>query len=434
MNQDQEQEPKHGENTETQPHSRIIDDPLLASLAEDLSIIVKTEQASDHNQAPEIKPIDEAKKDLAKPADQKQQGVKATVRPRTDIKKEIDSALTRHLASVKNQAPPSLPEPNKIDDINTEGLVEEQIDELDDAKYLEQKDPTQKGYAKKLFDFYKSVDKWVEDRKSDPDRTFDENDEEFTEFLNKTKPKWAPGQRDKIRKSRIVDEAKREAIKDLQPEIDAAKREAREARVSPSMDRRVNQFTEAFDKASASEDPLEKDVFGRYKESAVALASDWVRLAEGIDDITKPKGKEQAERHRWLMDFIGHQSSVFDAQGGNSKVRDGRHFVTPVKFAELSSASKDTSNVWTFNNDDVLTLLQTHMVESAKSQVKSEEESAIKRGFVRQRPQVAAKQANDPKPVGGVRASTSAAPGPVSSTQNDDIGHPGKEIISILGL
>lgn len=434
-----EQGDQQGDQPQTQPHSRIIDDPLLASLAEDLSILVKTEQAAEQNQAPDIKPVDESKKDAEKPAVQKpaevkQPTVKATVRPRPDIKKELDEALTRHLADIKNPTPPSLPDPKKPDEINTDGLVDEQIEELDDAKYLEVKDPSQKGYAKKLFDFYKSVDKWVEDHKDDPDRTFDEKDDEFTEFLSNNKPKWAPGQREKIRKARLVDEAKREAMKDLQPEIDAAKREAREARVSPFIDRKVTQFTESFDKASASDDPLEKDVFGRYKESAVALASDWVRLAEGLDDISKPKSQDQAARHRWLMDFIGHQSNVFDSQGGDNKVRDGRQFVTPVKFAELSSTGKDTSKIWTFNNDDVLTLLQTHMVESAKSQVKAEEESAIKRGFVRQRPQVATKQADEPKPVTGVRASSSAAPGPVSQASNDDIAHPGKEVISILGL
>ena len=200
------------------------------------------------------------------------------------------------------------------------------------------------------------------------------------------------------------------------------------------IERKVSQFTEAFDKAASSDDPLEKDVFSRYKESAVAIASDWVRLAEGVDDITKPKNQDQAARHKWLMEFIGHQSSVFDAQGGEHKVRDGRQFVTPVKFAELSSSGKDTSKVWTFNNDDILTMLQTHMVESAKTQVKAEEEAAVKRGFVRQRPQVNAKPAEEPKPVVGVRASSSAAPGPVSPPSSDDSAHPGKEIISILAL
>jgi hypothetical protein len=134
------------------------------------------------------------------------------------------------------------------------------------------------------------------------------------------------------------------------------------------------------------------------------------------------------------MEFIGHQSSVFDAHGGESKIRDGKQFVTPVKFAELSSSGKDLSKVWTFNNADVLNLLQTQMIETAKNQVKQEEEVAIKRGFVRQKIAPAAKQAEEPKPVSGPRVSASAAPGPVSGQNTDDLQHPGKEIISILGL
>lgn len=443
MPNDQTQTAAQGDQTQTQPQSRIIDDPLLASLAEDLSILAKTEQAVQKNEPPEIKPVEEKKTDETKPAEQKPAEtkpatVKAGVKQRPDIKKELDDALTRHLADIKTQAQtqtvPALPDPKKTDDLDMTGLVDEQIDELEDAKYLEQKDPAQKGYAKKLLDFYKSVDKWVDDHKDDPDRTFDENDEEFTSFIEENKPKWAPGQRDKIRKARLIDEAKREALKDLQPEIEAAKREAREARVTPVIERKVNQFAESFEKAASSDDPLEKDVFGRYKESAVALASDWVRLAEGVDDITKPKNQDQAARHKWLMEFIGHQSAVFDAKGGDNKIRDGRQFVTPVKFAELASSGKDTSRVWTFNNDDVLTMLHTHMVESAKSQVKSEEEVAVKRGFVKQRPQTSTKPAEEPKPVTGVRASASASPGPVPSNQTEDGPHPGKEIISILGL
>jgi hypothetical protein len=425
------------ENQQQSQPARIIDDPLLASLAEDLKIIVKTEEAKEKNDAPEIKPVDEnaqqKKVEEKKPEEKKPDAIKATVKPRQDIRKEIDDALTKHLADIKKPLP-TPPPPKPADDIDVTGLVEEQVEELEDAKFLEQKDPSKKGYAKKLYDFYKSVDKWVDDNKDNPDRTFDENDEEFTQFLEENKPKWDPGQREKIRKSRMIDEAKREALKDLQPEIEAAKREAREARVAPALEKQVSQFSEAFDKASSSDDPLERDIFTRYKESAVSLASDWVRLAEGVDDVRSPKNQDQAARHKWLMEFIGHQSSVFDTHGGDAKLRDGKQFVTPVKFAELASSGKDLSKVWTFNNADVLNLLQTQMIETAKSQVKQEEEIAIKRGFVRQKVSSNAKQAEEPKPVTGPRVSPSAAPGPVAGQNVDDLQHPGKEIISILGL
>ena len=132
---DKDQTSTQGDQTQTQP--RIIDDPLLASLAEDLSILAKTEQAVQQNQPPEIKPVDEKKPDEAKPAETKPAEtkpatVKAGVKQRPDIKKELDDALTRHLADIKPQAQthPALPDPKKADELDMAGLVDEQIDVL----------------------------------------------------------------------------------------------------------------------------------------------------------------------------------------------------------------------------------------------------------------------------------------------------------------
>lgn len=434
-----------GEQAATEQPQRIIDDPLLAALVEDIPKITGGARSEENNEPPDIKRVaDEPPADTQNPADQKAAtndasggAIKATVKQRPDIAVEIERAFARHMPQKRTPEPPAptasnSPQPGS-DDLDLSGFVDAQIEELEDAAFAEESDPKKKGLRKRLHDFYRSVDKWVEERKEDPDRTFDENDEEFTKFLESNKPKWEPGERDRIRKDRLVKAAKQEALKELAPQLEEAKRVAMEAKALPSIEKRVLDVGSEIQKA-ASDDPLEQEVYGRIKDSATTLVSEWLRLSEGIDDIRNPKNEDQASRHRWLMEFVGQQSALFDKHGGQAKVRNGRSFLTPVEYANAISSGKDVSGNWTFGPQDVVTMIKTHAIESAKSQVKAEEDAAAKRGFVRARTTSHAKTAEEPKPVDGIRASTSAAPGAALDGKTADLPHPGKEIINILGL
>lgn len=422
------------------PPPRIIDDPLLAVLAEDLTGIVATAKATDANEPPPIKPAPDTKTEDATanpapaattpPADA---GVKGGVKKRVDLAKEIDDAFKRNLPP-----PPPPPAQSKQDPapetLDTSGLIDAQIEELEDAKFLEQKDPAKKGFSKKLHEFYRSVDKWVADNKDDPDRTFDDKDVKFTEFLEKNKPKWDPGQRDRVRRDRIVEETKAKTLEEVKPQLEQANNLAREAKLGPIVERKITEATTEFENATKTEDPLEKDVFNRYRGAYSNLATDWVRLTDGLDSVQAPRDRDQAGRHAWLLEFVAREANEFNVKGGDAKVRDGRQFLHPAEYGKRKASGQDVSGHWTFTQSDVLNRLRDHVISDARIQIQEEERVATERGFVRQKPAAKTKTAEEPKPVQGIRATTTPAPGPADSSQNADLNHPGKDIISVLGL
>jgi len=429
-------------STETQqtPQTpqRLIDDPLLSALAEDLNLISQTERAVEKTEPPPIKPVEDpaaTAKTETKPTETKpvEQPIKGSVKPRVSIAEEVKKAVREVLPAPPVPQLPPKQEPAE-DKIDTAGLVDAQIEELEDAMYLEKKDPSKKGFAKKLNEFYRSVDKWVADHKDDPDRTFDENDREFTAFLEKSKPKWDGGQRDKIRRDRIVEETKQRALEEVKPQIEQANNMAREAKYGPVLERRLNEAVGEFDKLTSSEDPLEKDVFTQSKETFSTLASDWLRLTEGLDSLQAPRDKQQASRHAWLLNFVANKGAEFEAKGGDAKVRDGKTFLHPAEYGRRRQSGQDVSGHWTFTQDDIVSRLRDEVISEAKDIIQEEEKRATERGFVRQKPAAKPKPAEEPKPTGGIRATTTPAPGAVQPSENGSLDHPGTEVISILGL
>jgi hypothetical protein len=314
----------------------------------------------------------------------------------------------------------------------------EQTEEIADAEYAEKFDPKFKGLKDKLTGFYKKMDVWVKEHEGDSDRTFDENDPQFMEFLGKNKPDWS-GSRERVRIERIADaraEVKMaERDKAQSGRLEKAERDALEARVRPQIDKQVGTFETELAAETKSEDPLEAEVFESFRQSASQLATDYLRLIHGVDRIADPaKEPDLFQRHNYLMQFVSTQAEIFDRKGGDAKVRDGKMFITPGKWMELQQSGKSVSNNWTLTSNDVLRMLRVQAINDAKTVIKTEEERAVKRGFARVKVTPAPKQAEGLPQSSGTRVLPSAAPGAVDGTATQQLTELQREILDTLEL
>lgn len=438
------EEQKPAEQTPPEPPPiRAIEDDILSALGDDIVQMVDAARKKDAPpQAPEIKAAPETPQaptpDPTPAAEPPKKSAKVGVRKR-ETAEDIANVVVNKLAMKRDETTTPLPPENKppVSDYDESQLSPDQKEELEDAKFSEQRG--KKGRAEELLKFYKSVDEYVAKAKQEnPDRSFDENDEEFVQFIKSNRPAWADKEKEQIRRERFKfearEEAKREVRKELEPEIKSAQQEAREAKYTPVIERRLDAFRSEIQAMAKSDDPMEKEIYEQFQVAAEEIAEDYLRLLNRVDTFGEHNPPDRRQRHEWIVNFINQQAAIFDERGGDNRVRDGKQFVTPTRFAEMQQQKQSTGSVWTFNQDDCLKMIQTHAVSVAKTQIQQEEETAKRRGFVKARPSGAAKSQTEPQPMGGPKASATPAPGAAQADATQDFEHPGKELIDVLDL
>jgi len=433
----QEQKP---EQPAKQPET-ILDDPIMASLAEDLKELLKVEKSAD--KLPVIKPVEEAQATTPNPETVKvQEPVKGAVKKRSDPAKVASEVFDRKMEELKGKENlPPLPakpaEQPKSDD--TSDLTDEQLEELADAEYAEQSGSEKfKGFKEKIRTFYRKVDEWVKSHESDAERTFDDTDDEFKEFVNKIRPDWS-GQRDRFRIERISEAKAEQKLKAREKEtenkINEAHREAREARYAPKIQGIVSSITAKYDEETKSDDPLEREVFDTYRNASAELCSDYLRILHGIDTISENNPPPVRQRHDWLVNFVVSSAEEHAKRKPEETMRDGKKFVTPAKMAVLrNSKNHEAEESWTFSPEDVLEMIRLKAIELAKADIKKEESRIVRRGFVRVKPSASSKQAENPQPMNPPKVISPPSHGVPEASTTSGEPHLGREIVAELGL
>ena len=422
------------------PEVAAVDDPILGPLAQELLLLVDGRKKKDELVVPEIKPVpDGTPPPPPAPAADGDGKIKPGVRERPDPRKVAEEVFDRRMAEARPAAPapplpPAPPEAPKYDESK---LAQEQQDELADARHAEKIDPSKKGLSDAFLAFYREVDEYLEKHKGDEERTFDEDDEEFMKFLGEREPRWSAGDRQKAQRARLIEETREATRREIEPELRKVQLEAREARLIPAIDKEVAAFGEGIGKELKSDDPMQQEIYQPFAASAEEMARMYLRLINGLDTLGTHNPQQIRDRHDWLIDFVTQQAQIFKTHGGDARKRDGRVFVTPLEYSQIT-ASRDRAKedkAWTFQPGDVLRMIGVHAVELAKAKAKAEEERMLKYGYSRNKtPAQGTTPAEEPKPSAGIKASTTPAPGPGNAAETLDIDHPGKSIISVLGL
>lgn len=427
------------------PNARLIDDDILSALASDLSLVLDEKPPV----APPIKAAEDSQGTPpapAKPAPAEKKP-KVGIKEKPDIGKVVEEEVEKRLSQVRQTlptppppapppAPAPAPPPPPSDDSS---LTDEQRDELRDAEYASTVDTRYKGLPDKVRAFNRSLDEYVEKaREQDPDRTFDENDRQFIDWVRKNKP-WNAKDRERVRIERIADEKAEAKLKARESEqekrISRAEQEAREARHTPQIDKTLSAFESELKEETKTDDPLETDTYEEFARGASQLARDYMRLVHGLDTIGEHNPTEVQERHKWITQFITSSGEVFAKKGGEARKRDGKEFVTPIKFAQMRATNDPKlSSVWTFTAPDVLKMLRSQAVHLAKERIQQAVERNAKHGFVRQKQAAGSKSTEAPKATSGPKAGSTPAPGAADLKPANSEEHPGLELIEILEL
>lgn len=338
-------------------------------------------------------------------------------------------------------------------------------DELELRRFAEKVNPDKyKGSADEYVASLKRLNTYIEtSRKENPDRTFDENDEDFEEYVKKNIPNFSVVERRRIERQLITADAREQAKRDMQVEQEDIKRKQRMLEVKPEIERSVSDFVGTVNgvmkqplaegkesvvlpiveraqevgwKQAIAEDPIHAPVVKTIQDAAVRRAGEYLALVEGVKDF-RPLAEElpmehPRNDHAWLLNFIRRQGEWLDKNGGDMRTRtleDGTQqtFVPMHVWGEISQKEPQKARQhWTFSIPDVLDMLAHNARVEAEVIVKKEVERMEAAGYQRVKKKDTKNEipkaetqtkrtTGEPKESGAPKATASVSPGAGSS-------------------
>ena len=366
-------------------------------------------------------PEDEASQDEPEEKPKKKVTYKAPKVDYEEIRRTVREEVSKQQPTPQPPTPQQQaaePEPAEDD------LVPEQLEELELARFAEKKYPDKyKGQAKKLLAFYKKLDDYAAN--ADEDRTFDEGDSEFVDFVQKNKPKITNQKR--LEREMIADLAAQQVSTEKEAEIADLKEKMRVLETKPTVEKKFSKFTQDLQKAGEQEDEFSASIYEQQLTQAENMGKEYLDLYYGMKTFN---GNEPSQK--WIVDFVTHQSNVFQQKGGKYLSRDGKTFMTPADFAARGNPSSN----WTFGPDDVLQMFNNFFTNTAKKQVESEYSRLEKMGFTKAKAKNSAKKGKvkeEATPITAPKAKTAKSPGAAESGETDDSSF-GEELVKTLGM
>lgn len=412
------------EQPEEQPQTNL-DDPILSTLWEDLGV---KEPEAEEEAEPEAEPETKAEAEPEAEPEKKEFSIK----PKMD--EETFRKVVREELESRGKDPEEVAEQQVTQQVEAKEdpyesrLIDEQKEELELYRYAEEKG--HEGMSNKLLGFYKGLDEYVDSaRKDDPDRTFDDEDEEFIEYVKKHKPEITPKDREALRRSKFRDEVVSDVKSEYKETIDGLKGELNQLRVRPEVLGTMKEAARAYDEFSKLDelkdtDPLAHKVFNDEKEKYLNWSKAFLDRWHGINTTVD-------EDFHVMIEAIDSEAKKFEEAGGEAVVREGKRFLTPGRFAD----AKDKSGYWTWNQSEILERFGEVSIENAHNtvaeRVKEMESYGYKRGVVSGQSKKSAR-AGEPTPMNPPKASRTSSPGAAEGGEASLT--PGAELLEELGI
>lgn len=379
---------------------------------------------------------------------------KIAVRKERPVEEVVESTIRKVLDERKPATPepkpletpaaPAAPDPDE-DYEKTLGEDEKAI--LETATFAETKFPEKhKGLKKQWVDYYRKIDSYIEkEQKEDPERSFDDDDKEFQDFVRDNRPAVDGAAWRRLEHLRIKEEAKQEALKEgderWKKELDVTKERQHLLEVRPKIEKSLTQSQKELDdmlivepessvalvekilrekgyEAAVKEDPIFVPIIHTIKETTLDNVAEYLAVVNGVKryDPANPDPK-----HTWLLGFIRSQEQFFNENGGDKKViklADGstRTFVTSAEYGRIAKEKpQEIDRYWKFEPEDIRRFLIANGKIDAQNRVKAVQEQIAAAGFTRVKPNGAAPIAQPPNhpPVetGSPKAGTTISPG-----------------------
>jgi len=270
-------------------------------------------------------------------------------------------------------------------------LLPEEIEELELAQYAATKDKSYADQAKKLEKFFKDHNEYLLNRKrEDPHWTPDpREDEKYGKWLQENRVGFKPGDRRKFEKTKLIEDAKREARKETDEKLKKVERKVWESEIRPEIDKAAKEFRTGLYKtlpeeiAKVSEDklddevPFEAPVVKKYLNGATDAAKEFLNLSNGLSEYD-----HRNPMHKWLFNFIDEQGRIFANSGRKDLLeQNGRTFMPRAEYNLAKPAEREGR--FTFTDGDILSLLAYNAKLSAEAEIKQGRELLEKSGYVR---------------------------------------------------
>lgn len=426
----QAEEPQAVEEQEEQEPQR---DEFLDVLYTDLGVDIAPPPAEEEEEGkeeskpePEPEPEPPAEEEKAEEKPKKRFNIKEPDLSKADIRKAVRDEL-HHLPPPLPTAPE--PEPEPEDDL--EGYIPEQQEEIELARYAESIDPKYKGMSDGLIKFYNDLDSYI-DKSEDEDRTFDENDEAFMQWVEQNKPSISRVDQRKLERQMIKDQALTEARSEFDSKNQELEEKIRQVSDRPKAEKEFNRYEQILEEESPEEgDGLAQTLHQREMADARRVGEEYLDLFYGLKTFN-----ENNSLHKWIVDFVTQQSDAFSKHGGEHLIRTGedgisKEFVPPSEYGNV-----DSNRHWTFTSSDIMDIMGNYFHTRATDSVKSEEERLEKMGFVRQgKKKSSAKTKNEElKATESPRATPSPSPGAAAADGVQEEPSPGENIVKTLGM
>lgn len=299
-------------------------------------------------------------------------------------------------------------------------LLPEQREELEFDRAAERLMPDKyKDVSAKRLKFFKQLDEFAAQH---PDLTADS--EELTQFIEKHKPTYPAPDVRKLERLAVKEEVLAEAHRATDEKLATANREIQELKTRPKIAAEIealetdlaamlpeNMRTAATEKGLDELDgefPLEGPIVRQVIDNTVLAANEFLELATGL------KPYQQGDpAHEWLVRFINTQGQVFQKQGGEALVRDGKQFVPRSEY------SGDPAT-WTFSNREVTDMLKANAkinMDDLLAKATKKHELIVSK---RQKPPVEQKPNPPAEAQPSPRARSSQSPGIGQTAQEPD--------------
>lgn len=333
--------------------------------------------------APEVKPEPVVEKP-APVEPEKPAVVEAVTKKKVSVKKTEPAPNVEEM--VRKAVADITPKPEEklatvAETVSVEGLSEEDREEVELAQYAEKRDPTKVGLAKKVAEFQKARNEFIEkQRAEDPDYEPD-SDPEFRKFIAKSEPKISPTEKRRLFVQREAEAAEQRAYERVKQEFEGklkgTETQLREITERPKLAKKIEEVRSGFFKdvddpvfksfvekpdVAAEEYPLETEILSGIQQETTNQAEEYLAVRSGLKafDSANPT-------HARVNSFIVEQADLFEKHGGKALVRDGKPFIHPGKWRPEHAQTH-----WTFSEDDVLGALRVNAAREAKKKIASE--------------------------------------------------------------
>jgi len=269
----------------------------------------------------------------------------------------------------------------KIDEFEN-GLLPEEKEVYDLAKYASDNMPEYKGADEQFKKYFTGTRQYIEKRlKDDPHLNLSE-DEEYRTFIARNRPKFGSSDARKVEQEMLLEKAEARAREKLRPEIERVKREQEKIALAPKVQHKKAQvqqvvkniIPEDFRKVLEEEGGLDKLSKTKPMEFAAIDAVTGQAMASAnllVDITTGNVSYDPANNdHVALLDWVNQQQDAFINSGQTH--RDGKVFMRRERYFQLPESKR--SEYYTWSDDDLLQVIAIRSQEAINVSLQRQQE------------------------------------------------------------